>query len=323
MRQCKYQGTNNQRCQEADLGNGYCFWHDPTADKSGLHLSERLEDFTRKGGLTQGLQLKRANLKSLNLVNKDSQVGYDLSGSNLYKANLSGAHLFNLVLKDGSLMKANLHDADLHCANLEGTNLLDIKLQGTRLDNIYIGPKLMQEKLATQAWKDKKPVEALDNLEQSEEIYRLLRNATERQGLYGLAAEFGYKELLTRRKQMPRGSSARIGSFIVDLVCGYGEKPQNTIFFSLLLIGLCALGYFFLGVSHNGELLQFAWENGWKRNVLNFMTTLYYSVVTFTTLGYGDITPIGLSRVLAAVEAFLGSFSIALFVVVFFKRMTH
>ena len=58
-------------------------------------------------------------------------------------------------------------------------------------------------------------------------------------------------------------------------------------------------------------------------NLNSFLTSLYFSVVTFTTLGYGDITPIGPSRLIAALEAFTGSFTIALFVVVFVKRMTR
>ncbi len=35
------------------------------------------------------------------------------------------------------------------------------------------------------------------------------------------------------------------------------------------------------------------------------LSCLYYSVVTFTTLGYGDFTPIGISRAIAAIEAFI------------------
>ena len=50
---------------------------------------------------------------------------------------------------------------------------------------------------------------------------------------------------------------------------------------------------------------------------------MYFSVVTFTTLGYGDLVPVGPSRVIAAIEAFVGSFTLALFVVVFVKKMTR
>jgi hypothetical protein len=45
-------------------------------------------------------------------------------------------------------------------------------------------------------------------------------------------------------------------------------------------------------------------------------------VVTFTTLGYGDIHPLGFSsHAIAFSEAFIGAFFIALFVVVFARKM--
>jgi hypothetical protein len=50
---------------------------------------------------------------------------------------------------------------------------------------------------------------------------------------------------------------------------------------------------------------------------------LFFSVVTFTTLGYGDIAPFGWSRAVAALEAFVDSFAMALFDVVFVKKMTR
>jgi len=50
---------------------------------------------------------------------------------------------------------------------------------------------------------------------------------------------------------------------------------------------------------------------------------VYFSVITFTTAGFGDILPQGPIRALAATEAFVGAFSMSLFVVVFVKRMTR
>jgi hypothetical protein len=50
---------------------------------------------------------------------------------------------------------------------------------------------------------------------------------------------------------------------------------------------------------------------------------VYYSIVTFTTLGYSDeARQIWLVRPLAAAQAF-GAFMMALFVVVFGKKMTR
>jgi hypothetical protein len=46
-------------------------------------------------------------------------------------------------------------------------------------------------------------------------------------------------------------------------------------------------------------------------------------VVTFTTLGNGDIHPVGYSHYLASAEALTGAFFMALFVVVFVRKMAR
>lgn len=54
-----------------------------------------------------------------------------------------------------------------------------------------------------------------------------------------------------------------------------------------------------------------------------YLTSLYFSVVTFATLGYGDIQPVGAwSRGLATVETILGSLLIALLVFVLSRSVT-
>ncbi len=320
---CKYQSPQGEKCTEIDMGTGYCFWHDAKFDKCGLDLTEKLERYAQKGGLLKGLQLKRANLSGLSLVCKGGENLYDVSYSDFYRANLKGAHFYNLTMKHGSLMKADLRESNLNCACFHHTNLLGTKLQGARVDNIDIGDALLQEVEAYEHKKKGDQVAALDFFEQSEEIYRDLRKAAEYQGLFELAGGFTYKELSMRRYQYPRWSSKRIISRFMDLLCGYGEKPLNVIAFSLTLILCCACLYFTFGVSYNDELLRFSTEQTFGQNLNALLNSLYFSVVTFTTLGYGDITPIGVSRLVAACEAFCGSFSLALFVVVFVKKMTR
>jgi len=39
---------------------------------------------------------------------------------------------------------------------------------------------------------------------------------------------------------------------------------------------------------------------------LSFADALYFSTITFTTIGYGDIAPIGINRLLASLEAIFG-----------------
>ena len=53
----------------------------------------------------------------------------------------------------------------------------------------------------------------------------------------------------------------------------------------------------------------------------SFLDCLYFSVVTFTTLGYGDFQPVvGLSRFFVSLESIIGAITMALFVYTFARR---
>jgi len=91
----------------------------------------------------------------------------------------------------------------------------------------------------------------------------------------------------------------------------------------MAIILVCAILYAFTGLSFQDSVQAVSANQTLEQNLTLFASSLYYSVVTFTTLGYGDFTPVGISRAIAAIEAFTGSFTIALFVVVFVKKMTR
>lgn len=304
-------------------GDPYCFWHDPDSDKTSSDLKHQLEGLIAAGYPLEGFRLARANLVGIHLLTPGQNIGVDMRNADLYRANLQGAHMFRIDLRGASLMKADCREANLNFANLDDTNLLGTRLDGARIENINWGQQLRQQREGARARQRRRKAEAADAFEQAEEIYRGLRKVSEQQGLFELAGRFFYEEMLMRRLQMPLPSFGRVVSWLVDLFCGYGEKPLRVIAFSLCLISLLACCYFLLGIRDGNTIVAFNANASVLENLLNFLTALYFSVVTFTTLGYGDLVPVGASRALAAIEAFMGSFTLALFVVVFVKKMTR
>lgn len=104
---------------------------------------------------------------------------------------------------------------------------------------------------------------------------------------------------------------------LVKWLCGYGEKPSQVIKSSLVIIFVFAVIYYFFSTITPFPIFEM--ERPFRPG---FFSSLYFSVVTFTTLGYGDLRPkpILQARIPCMIEAFTGAFMIALFVLVFAKK---
>jgi len=300
------------------------YWLDTDIDKcqDGC-LSEALQEWAHSGQSMSHFMLRKAHLQHLDLVCRNTLTGYDLTHADLYRADLSFSHLFNVNLTGASLMKANLDGANLHCANLTNCNLLGVNFKTTKIAHVNWGKELLQEQQAKQAYKERNQPLYLDYLQQAEEICRSIRISAEHQGLHREAGHFFHREMVVRRKQLPLLSLSRLTSKAADVICGYGEHTGKVIGFALMMIVACSVLFGFTGIYDNGQFVTFDSQLSVWENIKHWGNCLYFSVVTFTTLGYGDLVPSHAARMIAAIEAFTGSFTMAVFVVVFVQKMTR
>jgi len=322
QQQCGYQAPGSEGCPGEALENGLCHWHDPTIIKDQAGDKEALEAWAKSGKSMRGFSLRHARLDDVFLVNKSADTGFDLRDADLNHAHFKGAHMYHIDLSGASMVKADFHEANLNNANMANCDLLGVNLHDAKVEHTQWGETILQERLAIESAR-KGNDSNRDNLEQAEEIYRNLRKHFESRGQFDLAGVYYYREMLMRRHQMPRWTTKWRLSWLMDYICGYGENPLRVVTFSLSFIFLCSLLYFMSGINSEEGRIIYQVESGVVENFITFADCLYFSVVTFTTLGYGDLSPSGLVRLIAAVEAFIGSFPLALFVVVFVKKMTR
>jgi voltage-gated potassium channel Kch len=87
---------------------------------------------------------------------------------------------------------------------------------------------------------------------------------------------------------------------------GHGEKPQFLLVWSAIIITIFSLVFYYTN-SISSSIFE--------STKINFINCLYFSSITFTTLGLGDFVPIQiLSRAMVTVEAFLGLLFYSLFI---------
>jgi uncharacterized protein YjbI with pentapeptide repeats len=124
---------------------------------------------------------------------------------------------------------------------------------------------------------------------------------------------FGKYYYLAKKRELKncKFSLKKIIMLLNYLTIGFGEKPFRTFLISSLGVLFFAIAYMINGLNITGM------DN------TKFGTYLHFSIVTFTTVGYGNITPIGPSIVLSSLEMIFGVIMIALFTGTILRKMTR
>ncbi len=266
------------------------------ADLTGASLSE--SNFTQ------------ANLSGVNLslakIDRCEFMGANLSGANLTNAvsnfsgfgtaNLSEANFFDAQLEQVTLTRANLSGSDFRTANLRGTRIRDANLTNA----IFINANLNECEFAGTS------VKGAD-----------FRNAD--------LKEASLKGLEDYQKANWIGADIRdvnfhgaylIRRFIMDQNYLYEFRNQSKVHEFIYTVWLitsdCGRSFIRWAIFVASFTILFAIlfsfvPMNWGVHEDSFFAPLYFSVITITTLGYGDIVPTTLiGEILSVIEVTIG-----------------
>ncbi len=310
---------------------------------SGVTLKKAIE-----AEVAAGRSLELAYLVKALLGGDWLGSGCTLRNGVFIRANLNDARLSYCDLGGANFNLANLENAYLSCCNVTNTRFIRARLFDAKFrDNKFIDVVgLSKGNFKGLRWGWFPVYRMLEQYpEQCEGVYRSLALHFSSQGMFDDASWAAYKSCIMRHRVLAQRLSAnklaaeefaaaamanvpvsdellkralgvsrkRVSwafmatrtvallewgrSLLLRLIVGYGEKPLRVLWSALFAILAYALAYKMFGAI----------------NDRSFVSCLYFSAITFTTVGYGDLAPHGAFRLVAASEALVGIFLCGLF----------
>jgi hypothetical protein len=276
----------------------------------------------RPGVNLSGVGFYRTDLRGINLRYADLSGAFfylgDLSGADLWRANLSGASLSGARLHGTSLRLAHMDAAtDLSRATIDEHTLLgDVVWNGvpvTRLNWAEIKTLGDEERARQRLDENGKPKDRATrqrHLQNAVMANRQVATLLRSQGLNEHADRFAYRAQVLQRRVFRRQwqLGRALGSWLLDLVAGYGYKPMRSVVAYVLIICLFAGAYLLnaqVAASH------LSWDEALVLSISSFHGRGFFT----SGISLGDT----LAR-LAAGEAIIGLLIEITFIATFTQR---
>ncbi|MFT5733438.1 MAG: hypothetical protein ACJA0V_002499 [Planctomycetota bacterium] len=291
----------------------------------------------------RGCDLEEFNLAGANLS------GADLTGADLFSADLTRANLKMATLSGADLSNANLHGADLYKADMSRCLLVQAKLDSTYMVGVdlrecdargakFVGANLSESNLSGAALAnadmtgcDLSSASIIDadlshaNLSEAKLVGLIHGSFGSMSGHYhgirGLESSYGNRIFVrdaadqdflgTMRRHIestPPGPARAIRKVLFRGwgAIGYGRSLGPPTMYALGLAGIFGCIYS-LDMWLDWGLMDYS------KTAHSPFTPFYYSIVTYTTLGFGDITPSHwLGEIIIVIEVVLGYLTLGL-----------
>jgi hypothetical protein len=321
-----------------------CIWHADRDDKD----REDLEELSPcRNGRLDGAIIRKISLDETDWFENCRLIGAELTDvdvrrSSFVSADLREAAFDHVDVRETDFSGANLEDAVFDVCDLRNAVFRNVRLDQSMFSNTRIsrGTDFGQSTAYERELAERDGFEDDEYLRYAQaaiwtnrEIWELF----ERNALPMESRQYYIRENDIRRRiawHMGDYKKAIMGE-ISRWVTGYGTSPWRVLATSAIVIVVSALLYPLTGgikeVVVEGPAAAVTWEindpeaasrypPSWLLSV--FLKSLYFSVVTFTTLGYGDISPLGsYARAIAGIEALTGTALMALLVWVLARRI--
>jgi hypothetical protein len=185
-------------------------------------------------------------------------------------------------------------------------------------------------------WRDNKCKDIIINqegttLRQKAEQFRILKENFNGTGKYededkAYIMFKRYESMSWLTEQKEKGGLIRVLSHIpngfkwvvFDKIGLYATSPGRVLISVVVFWIFFGLVYFIIDMTGLGKTVS---SVGNPDNLSALLQSFYHSAITFFTIGYGDVYPVGVSRIISGLEGFMGVFMMSYFTVAFVRKV--
>jgi len=169
------------------------------------------------------------------------------------------------------------------------------------------------------------------NLGQKAEQFKILKENFNSTGKYEdedrayiMFKRYEAKSWLTEQEE--KGGITRLISkiphsfkwLVFDKIGLYATSPGRVLFSVIIFWIFFGIIYFLVDLSGLGRTISSV-NNPDQLSMI--LQSFYHSAITFFTIGYGDVYPMGISRIISGIEGFMGVFMMSYFTVAFVRKV--
>jgi uncharacterized protein YjbI with pentapeptide repeats len=244
-------------------------------------------------------------------------INCDISMTVLDQCNFYFSSFVNVNMNDAIFMDCSFDTTKFQDSDLRNTKIINARFIEFNIEDFSKKTKVNRKTfLGTINFNKKEERE----VKYATEVYGLFSELFESNKLMDLCGEYFYQSRIAEMHNLK--GYMKFKSIMGLLTCGFGERPSFSLFTSLFVILLCGTLYMLFGVSYNNENLIFHPTLGNMLPPLDKLVLWYhFSLVTFSTVGYGNVTPIGGSLAVSAVEMVTGVIMVGIWVSTLVRKM--
>lgn len=241
-------------------------------------------------------------------------------------------NIFQLVkIKNTRFILSNLRNSIFDQNTIDSMYISDCDLKSFSMINTYAKKLEFDDDFLTKLNEDSFFDKFIINQNDKEQyinlsrIYKDIASKFESNRILGISGEYHYLYKYSQKNTL--NSFSKLKSQIFWSICGYGEKPIYCLITSFEIVLLFAIIYLFTGINVGGKQINYDLSIFFMLNkkiiIVDFLESLYFSLVTFTTVGYGDIIPTGISIVLSSIEMILGVTMVGIWTATLARKITR